>query len=102
MHPAIEEKLPELRDVCRRHHVARLALFGSAVRDQFDPDRSDLDFVVEYLSQDEPLTLAGYFDLKEALESLFGRPVDLVEPAAVTNPYFRQELEETQVQVYAA
>jgi uncharacterized protein len=102
MHSSIEEKLPALRDICRGHRVARLALFGSAVGGRFDPSRSDLDFVVEYLPAQAPMTLRAYFDLKDALEKLFGRSVDLVERAAVRNPYFQEELEETQVQVYAA
>jgi hypothetical protein len=102
VHPVIEDKLPALRELCRLHKVARLDLFGSAVGDQFDPESSDLDFVVEYLPTSEPKTLDGYFQFKWALERLFGRDVDLVERPAVSNPYFRQELEETQVQVYAA
>jgi hypothetical protein len=102
VHPLIEEKLPALREICRHHHVARLALFGSAVGERFDPARSDLDFLVEYLPTREAMTLSAYFDLKAALERLFGRSVDLVERAAVRNPYFREELEQTQVQVYAA
>jgi hypothetical protein len=102
MHAIVEERLPQLRELCRRHHVARLALFGSAVGGRFDPVRSDLDFVVEYLPVREAMTMSAYFDFKEALERLFGREVDLVERAAVRNPYFREELEETQVQLYAA
>jgi len=102
MHPIIEERLPHLRELCRRHNVARLAVFGSAVSERFDPARSDLDFVVEYLPGREALTLGAYLAFKEALERLFERKVDLVERAAVRNPYFREELEETQVQLYAA
>ena len=102
MHSIIEERLAKLRELCRRYHVSRLALFGSAVGERFDPTRSDLDFVVEYLSIQEAMTMSAYFDFKEALERLFGREVDLVERAAVRNPYFREELEETQVQLYAA
>lgn len=102
MHPIIEERLPEVRELCRRHHVASLALFGSAVGDRFDPARSDLDFLVEYLPVRDAMTMSAYFAFKEALERLFGRQVDLVERAAVRNPYFQEELEETQVQLYAA
>lgn len=102
MHRVIEERLPELRELCRRHHVARLAVFGSAASGRFDPARSDLDFVVEYLPVQDAMTLGAYLDFKEALERLFGRQVDLVERDAVRNPYFRDELEDTQVQLYAA
>jgi hypothetical protein len=102
MHPIIEERLPQLRELCRRYHVARLDVFGSAASEQFDAALSDLDFVVEYLPVPAAMTMDAYFGFKEALEHLFGRDVDLVERAAVRNPYFQEELDETKVPVYAA
>lgn len=66
--------------------MRRLAVFGSAVTDRFDPERSDLDLLVEF-SSDIQHPFRAYFGLKEELESLFERPVDLVEAGAVTNPY---------------
>lgn len=102
MHPLIQANLPALRVLCREHHVARLALFGSATEGRFDPARSDLDFVVEYLPGKAPMTMAAHFAFRDALERLFGRRVDLVEAAAIHNPYFREALEQSQVPVYAA
>ena len=102
MHSFIEERLPQLRELCRRYHVARLDVFGSAASERFDTTRSDLDFVVEYLPVTAAMTMDAYFGFKEGLEQLFGREVDLVERTAVRNPYFQEELEETQVPVYAA
>ena len=102
MHPLVKEKLPQVADICRRYHVRRLDLFGSAALGSFDSDRSDLDFVVEYIDQPERRTIDSYFGLKEDLEEHFAREVDLVERNAVRNIYFREELEETQVGVYAA
>ena len=86
MNSIIESKRQEVAELCRSSGVKRLEVFGSAVRDDFDPARSDIDFLVEF-DDSVPKTLSGYFDLKEALEALFGRPVDLVMPAAVRNPY---------------
>jgi len=98
----LDDKREQIAELCRQYHVHRLALFGSALRDDFDPQRSDLDFVVEF----EPLpsgTYANtYFGLIEALERLFERRVDLVEPESVRNPYFRQEIEAHQETLYAA
>ena len=95
MIPSIEEHRAELADLCRRHRVLRLALFGSATRDDFDPQRSDFDFLVDF----EPLPPGehadSYFGLLEALESLLGRPVDLVESSTLRNPYLRREIEAT-------
>lgn len=102
MSPSIEERRAELAELCRRHHVSSLSLFGSAVRDDFDPERSDLDFLVEF----EPLPAGqyanAYFGLLESLSQLFGRPVDLVVASAIRNPYFRQSVERTRTLLYAA
>ena len=92
----------ELEALCRRFRVRRLVLFGSAATGQDRPDESDLDFLVEF----EPLSAGWYadtyFGLLEALESLFGRAVDLVIPSAIKNPYFRQSVERTKTLLYAA
>lgn len=102
MIPLVADKLPELRELCQRYCVARLALFGSAARGDFDPEKSDLDFVVEFL----PLNLAqrkeAYFGLLFALEDAFARQVDLVERHTIHNLYFRRSVEECQVELYDA
>ncbi len=102
MHPFVQDKLPQIVELCRRYRVRRLDLFGSATGDRFDPGRSDVDFVLEYLPEAKELYPDVYFGLKEDLEALLGRHVDLVMINAVRNPYFREELEETRVQLYAA
>jgi uncharacterized protein len=71
----------ELRDLCRRFHVRRLEVFGSAARGDFDPARSDIDFLVEFAAQDDDL--ARFLDFKQALESLLARRVDLVDRKAI-------------------
>jgi predicted nucleotidyltransferase len=92
-----------LTEICRRYGVRKLELFGSAATTSFDPERSDLDFLVEFLpGQDLGPWLHHYFDLKAELERLFGHPVDLVLAAAVKNPHFRRELNRTRTVFYAA
>jgi uncharacterized protein with HEPN domain/predicted nucleotidyltransferase len=84
----------ELRELCRQFHVRRLDLFGSATGEDFDAERSDLDFLVEFdLRAPEALSLKTFFGLKESLEKLFGRSVDLVEPGAIRNPYLKASIE---------
>jgi hypothetical protein len=79
----IKERRDDLAALCRRYGVARLEVFGSAARDaDFAPSRSDVDFLVTFTS-DARNDLAAFADLKEAIESLLGRPVDLVEREAV-------------------
>ena len=93
----------ELRSLCRRFHVRRLDVFGSAARGDFDPARSDLDFLVEFDSREPAaLSLRTYFKFKESLEALFGRNVDLVEPGAVRNPYLKQSIERSREPVFEA
>jgi predicted nucleotidyltransferase len=83
MQADIDEKREALAALCRRYGVARLEVFGSAARGtDFDQSRSDADFLVTF----EPAArnnLAAFADLKEALERLLARPVDLVEREAV-------------------
>jgi len=97
----VRDRLDAVRKLCRRHQVNRLSLFGSAVDGRFDPAASDLDFAIEFEPDaarkgfDDP-----YFRLKADLERLFARPVDLIEFAAIENRIFRQQLEETRIDVY--
>jgi uncharacterized protein len=98
----IEDKRSELIDLCARYGVRRLALFGSALREDFDPERSDLDFSVEFSPMAPEEHADAYFGLLEDLEELFGRRVELVEIKAVRNPYLRRSIEEEQETLYAA
>jgi len=98
----INQKREELAALCRRYHVASLAIFGSALRDDFDPQTSDLDFLVEFQPLPPGTYANTYFDLKEGLEALFQRPVDLVVESAIRNPYFRNGVEHTKHGLYAA
>jgi hypothetical protein len=93
MFSSIEAKGPELAEACRRRRVRRLELFGSATSDDFDEAGSDLDFLVEFEADPSSRALDAYFGLEEDLEALFGRPVDLVMPRAVRNPYVRAAIE---------
>lgn len=102
MQSIIEERRTELVELCRRLHVRRLDLFGSATTDRFNPARSDLDFIVEFEPL-PPLAYAHAFDeLHEGLESLFGRSVDLVSAKVIVNPYFAQSVAATRETVYDA
>jgi uncharacterized protein len=98
----IESRMAELRALCEHHRVERLAVFGSAVRDDFDSGNSDLDFCVKFQPMTPHEHAESYFGLLEELEQLFARRVDLVEIEAVRNPYLRQEIEAAQETLYAA
>ncbi|EJW13188.1 DNA polymerase, beta domain protein region [Rhodovulum sp. PH10] len=72
-----------LRDLCRRHGVVRLEVFGSAARRRdYDPLRSDIDLLVTFAPEVRN-DLAAFAAFHDAVETLLGRPVDLVEREAV-------------------
>ncbi len=98
----IEDKRRELKALCERRGVERLALFGSVLRDDFDPEKSDLDFSVTFSPMSPERHAAAHFGLLYDLEGLFRRRVDLVEIGAVRNPYLRRSIEEKQETLYAA
>lgn len=102
MSPFIDDRRAALGELCRRYRVRRLFLFGSAARDDFDPARSDVDLLVEFEAFPAGGYADAYFGLRESLEALFGREVDLVALSAVRNPYMRADIERTRALLYAA
>ena len=87
MQEAIQQHRAELADLCRRFHVQRLELFGSAATSRFDPETSDLDFLITFGDLAQGQYADSYFGLLEALEELFQRAVDVVVASAITNPF---------------
>ena len=79
----------QIKKFCRNHHVARLSLFGSILRDDFGPD-SDIDMLVEFKKGFKP-GLLGMVRLEMELSEILGRKVDLRTPAELSR-YFRQEV----------
>jgi predicted nucleotidyltransferase len=99
----IREHQAAIAELCRTFCVRRLELFGSAANDRFDADSSDFDFLVEFLPKSPMGPFHQFIDFKIALERLFGRPVDLVEPSAIRNRYFRQAVDrDRRMLLYAA
>ena len=102
MHTLIEKNRAALLDLCRRFHVRRLEVFGSALTGRFDEKRSDVDFLVEFDPPPEMNRADQYFGLLFALEELLGCRIDLVCAGAIRNRFFRQAVERTKVLLYAA
>ena len=103
MHTAIAEKKDELAELCRRHGVVRLEIFGSAARGtDFDPLTSDADFLVEFRDVNGRTPLSQYFNFADALRETLGRNVDLVESDAIQNPYLRVSIDQSRKLVYAS
>lgn len=100
--PFVLAQKEQVANLCRSARARRLDVFGSAVRDDFSETSSDLDFLVEFEPVPPKDYAQSYFDLKEGLEHLFHRPVDLLTPAGLKNPYFRARVEAERQVVYAA
>lgn len=102
MLPLIEDQKDTIAELCRRHYVARLEVFGSAATGEFDPARSDIDFLVQFGEIPDGRRFDHWFELQQELAELFGRHVDLVEPGAMRNPYFIRRVNESRRIVYGA
>jgi uncharacterized protein len=98
----IEKRRTELEELCRKHRVKTLEIFGSAADGSFDPVRSDLDFLVEFHPLEVGQPFACYFGLLEDLRTLFCRRVDLVVTRSMQNPHFIRSVERSRRLLYAA
>jgi len=102
MNTVLDQHREEIAALCRRFGVRRLELFGSGASRDFDPQRSDLDFLVDFGADGDQDLFHRYFGLNEALEGLLGRKVDLVMVDAMSNPFFIESVNKTRRNVYAA
>jgi len=96
----IEKRQAEIHTLCRQYGVLRLDLFGSAATGAFDATTSDLDFIATFADTEKPGYARRYLRFAEALEALFGRPVDLLTERSIRNPYFREAIEATRQPVF--
>jgi uncharacterized protein len=95
----VEKNIENIYALCKQHKVDELFMFGSILTQNFN-DASDIDFLVQFENIDILDYFDNYMDFKEELESLFGRPVDLVENQAIRNPIFRKVLDREKRLVY--
>jgi predicted nucleotidyltransferase len=99
----VEEHQDAIEALCREYGVLRLELFGSAATGEWDPARSDIDFIVEYPDDyDFGLWLTRYFEFKDRLEEVLGYQVDLVMVGAIRNTSFIENVNESRRLLYAA
>ncbi len=95
----IEKNRNELIDLCKQHKVRDLYIFGSVLTDNFN-DKSDIDLLVRFDKIDILEYFDNYMDLKEKLEKLLSRSVDLLENQAIRNPIFRKVVDRNKKLVY--
>ncbi|WP_053737550.1 nucleotidyltransferase family protein [Nocardia sp. NRRL S-836] len=102
MHEVVAARLTEIEDLCRALGVRRLDVFGSATGESFNAESSDVDILVDFDVTPGFDHFGTYFALKEGLERILARPVDLVVSGSIRNPYFRQQVMDTKETLYAA
>ena len=102
MQPVITQNREKISQLCRSHHVKRLSVFGSAVREDFDHATSDVDLLVEFDDLPYPESVENLWSLRDRLIELFDRPVDLIREGLVRNPYLLREIRADQEMLYAA
>lgn len=95
----IENHIDRIKELCNRHHVEKMYLFGSALDSDFN-DKSDIDFLVKF----KVIELSNYFDnywnFKEGLKRLFKRNIDLVEEQTLKNPILINSINRNKQLVY--
>ncbi|MBA8822751.1 hypothetical protein FHX42_000080 [Saccharopolyspora lacisalsi] len=102
MHEVVAEKRHEIEQLCRELSIRRLDLFGSAAEGTFDASSGDVDVLVEFDGGPGFDYFGTYFALKEGLERILGRSVDVVSASSVRNPYSKQRVLDTRELLYAA
>ena len=95
----IDSNKDKLIELCINHKVKELYLFGSVLTERFQ-DSSDIDMLIQFYQVDLMDYFDNYMDLKEKLEQLFNRPVDLVENQAIRNPIFRRIVDREKQLIY--
>jgi predicted nucleotidyltransferase len=103
MNSIVTDKIPQLVELCKKYRVVRMYLFGSAARDDFDPETSDFDFLVSF---DEGLDVLergqNFLDLMLELDELFGHEVDLLTEKQLTKPRLIENINRDKQLIYEA
>ncbi|MFN0031388.1 MAG: nucleotidyltransferase family protein [Flavobacteriales bacterium] len=97
----IQDKLPQIRELCKAHDVQYMYLFGSAARGEMK-ENSDYDFYmkIDVVSEDYKRYSSNLFSIYDKLEKLFDRKIDVVTTLMNPNKYFMQSIDRTKQKLY--
>lgn len=95
----LQEKASAIEALCKKYKIKRLYAFGSVLTTCFN-EESDVDFLVDFNKDEIPNFGVNFFNFLFALEDLLGRKIDLIERAAIQNPYFKEDVEESKLLIY--
>ncbi len=96
----IADHKEEIAALCKKHGIVRLELFGSAATGKFNPETSDLDFIVDLGAYDRNVAVR-FLGFADDLEALFGRHVDLLTNDSITNPCLKRSVDRSREMIYA-
>ena len=99
MHSLISNKIEGIQQLCKKHKVSRLYLFGSYSKGNAN-ENSDVDLLVQFGNVDLLNYFDNFIDLKIKLEKLLGKPIDLVENKTIRNPFLKESIEQSQELIY--
>ena len=94
-----EKNIEQIKQLCEEFSVKKISVFGSVLTDNFSSD-SDIDFVVDFYENDPIKYTDLYFQLKDNLELILKRQIDLIEERGIKNSFFRKEIDESKVVIY--
>ena len=89
----------KIDDLCRKHKVRKLFVFGSVLTERFN-EQSDVDLIADFDKKEINDFFINFFDFKYSMEDLFGRKVDLLEDKPIKNSYLRKSIENTKALIY--
>jgi predicted nucleotidyltransferase len=93
--------IDQIKDICTANQVRTLYAFGSVTNANFRPD-IDIDLIVDIAESDPIVYTDNYFNLKEQLQKIFNRHIDLLEQKALRNRFLKEEIDRTKVLIYEA
>jgi uncharacterized protein len=94
-----ENNIARIKELCKEHRVKNFSVFGSVLTDNFSSN-SDIDFVVDF-DENDPIKYTDlYFQLKDKLEQILKRQIDLIEERGIKNSFFRKESDKSKVMIY--
>jgi len=94
-----EKNIERIKQLCNKYRVKKCSVFGSVLTEDFSSN-SDIDFVVDF-DENDPIKYTDlYFRLKNSLEQIFKRQIDLIEERGIKNPFFKKEIDKSKVVIY--
>lgn len=94
-----DQNIEQIKQLCKEYKVKHFSAFGSVLTDKFS-STSDIDFVVDFHEKDPIKYTDLYFQLKDKLEQILKRQIDLIEERGIRNSFFRKEIDESKVVIY--